>query len=204
MEFQSKLKYFHTGVDYSSVNTARSVLYTITKTENETPFEKLLLVCRFLKVVFNLRSALPRYSTTCDISLILKYINSLEPLKQCNLKYLLFRLAILLPITTGQRNQAWLYMNIVLMMFEADEVTIFIPELLKQSRIGHNLEPMVFLEYPDKKICVVSHLDQYIKKTKDFWKDQNILISFAKPHKRITTTTISRWCLTVLKNVVWT
>ena len=59
-------------------------------------------------------------------------------------------------------------MNIVLMMFEADEVTIFIPELLKQSRIGHNLEPMVFLRYPDKKICVVSHLDQYIKKTKDF------------------------------------
>ena len=168
MEFQSKLKYFHTGVDYSSVNTARSVLYTITKTENETPFGKLLLVCRFLKVVFNLRSALPRYSTTCDISLILKYINSLEPLKQCNFKYLLFRLAILLPITTGQRNQTWLYMNIVLMMFEADEVTIFIPELLKQSRIGHNLEPMVFLEYPDKKICVVSHLDQYIKKTKDF------------------------------------
>ena len=168
MEFQSKLKYFHTGVDYSSVNTARSVLYTITKTENETPFGKLLLVCRFLKVVFNLRSALPRYSTTCDISLALKYINSLEPLTQCNLKYLLFCLTIFLPITTGQRDQTLLYMTIVLMMFKADEVTIFIPELLKQSRIGHNLEPMVFLEYPDKKICVVSHLDQYIKKSKDF------------------------------------
>ena len=51
--------YFHTGVGYSSVNTARSVLSTIIKTENEIPFGELPLVCRFLKGVFNLRSALP-------------------------------------------------------------------------------------------------------------------------------------------------
>ena len=50
---------FHTGVGYSSVNTSRSVLSTIIKTENEIPFAELPLVCRFLKGVFNLRSALP-------------------------------------------------------------------------------------------------------------------------------------------------
>ena len=60
--------YFHTGVGYSSVNTARSVLSTIIKTENEIPFGELPLVCRFLKGVFNLRPALPRYSTMGCIS----------------------------------------------------------------------------------------------------------------------------------------
>ena len=57
-------EYFHTGVGYSSVNTARSVLSTIIKTENEIPFGELPLACGFLKGVFNLRPALPRYSTT--------------------------------------------------------------------------------------------------------------------------------------------
>ena len=84
-------------------------------------------------------------------------------------------------------------------MFEADKVTIFVPELLKQSRPGHHLELMVLLRYPDEKVCVVCHLGQYIEKTKDLGKDQNLLISFVKPHKRITTSTMSRWCVRVLK-----
>ena len=147
-----------------------------------------------------MRPALPRYSTTWGVSVVLKYIKSLKVLKQCDLKSLSYRVAILLCITTGQRDQTLFYMNIDLMMFEADKVTIFVPELLKQSRPGHHLDPMVLLRYPDQEICVVSHLEQYIEKTKDLRKDQNLLISFVKPHKRITTSTISRWCVTVLKN----
>ena len=92
-------------------------------------------------------------------------------------------------------------MNIDLMIFEADKVTMFVPELLKQSRPGHHPDPMELLRYPDQEICVVSHLEQYIEKTKELPKDQNLMISFVKPHKPITTSTISRWCITVLKNV---
>ena len=39
---------------------------------------------------------------------------------------------------------------------------------------GHHLEPMVILRYPDQEICVLSHLEQYIEKTKDLRKDQNL------------------------------
>ena len=92
-------------------------------------------------------------------------------------------------------------MNIDLMISEADKVTMFVPELLKQSRPGHHPDPMELLRYPDQEICVVSHLEQYIEKTKELPKDQNLMISFVKPHKPITTSTISRWCITVLKNV---
>ena len=38
-------KYFHTRAGYSSVNTARSVLSRIIKTENEIPFGEVPLVC---------------------------------------------------------------------------------------------------------------------------------------------------------------
>ena len=70
--------YFHARVGYLSVTTARFVLSTTIKTENEIPFGKLPLVCSFLKGDSNLRPALPRYSTTLDVSVVLKYIKSLQ------------------------------------------------------------------------------------------------------------------------------
>ena len=73
---------FSSGSGYSSVNTPRSVLSTTVKTENEIPFGELSLVYRLLKGVFNLRPALPRYSTTLDVSLVLKYIKSFKALNQ--------------------------------------------------------------------------------------------------------------------------
>ena len=105
------------------MNTARTISSTIVKTENEIPFGELPLVCRFLKGVFNLRLDLPRYSTTWDVSVVLKYIKSLEALNQYDLKSLSYRLAILLCITTGQRDQTLFYVNIGLMMFKGDKVT---------------------------------------------------------------------------------
>ena len=105
------------------MNTARTISSTIVKTENEIPFGELPLVCRFLKGVFNLRLDLPRNSTTWDVSVVLKYIKSLEALNQYDLKSLSYRLAILLCITTGQRDQTLFYVNIGLMMFKGDKVT---------------------------------------------------------------------------------
>ena len=57
-------------------------LFTITKTENEIPFGEFPLVCRFLKRVFNLGTARPRYSITWHLSVVLKYIKSMQALKQ--------------------------------------------------------------------------------------------------------------------------
>ena len=84
-------------------------------------------------------------------------------------------LSTLLWITTGQGDQILVNMNKDAMMFELDKVTIFVPELLKQSRSGHHLEPMVLFRHLDKEICVVSDLEQYIEKTKDLLKDQKLL-----------------------------
>ena len=121
-------EYFHTGLGYLSVNTTRSVLPIIIKTENEIPFGKLPLACKFLKV-FYLKQALPRYSTTWDVLIVLKYVKSLQGLKQCDLKSLLHRLVILLCITTGQRDQILFNMNIDFMIFEANKITIFLSHL---------------------------------------------------------------------------
>ena len=86
------------------------------------------------------------------------------------------------------------------MVFEAYKVRIFVLELMKQSRPGHLLETMVFLRYLDQEIYFVSHFEDFIEKTKNLRKDQNLLISLFKPDTRTTTSAISRWNVTVLKN----
>ena len=135
------------------------------------PVEKFPLVCKFLKGVFNLRPAFLRFSTTWDVSVVLKYMKSFQAVKQCYLKSLSYRLAIFLCIETGLRNQTLSYMSIDLMMFEADKIAIFVLELLKQLRPGHHLEPVMLLRYPDQEICVINHHELYIGKTKHLRKD---------------------------------
>ena len=184
----------------SSVNTAGSFLPTIIKTENEILFGELPIVWKFLKGVLNLRPAVPRYFTTWNVSVVLKYRKSLQALNQSDLKRLSYRLAILLCITTGQWDQTLFYASINLILFKAGKLINFIPKLLKQPRPAHHLEPIVFLRYPCQEICVISHVEEYIEKTKDLWKDQNFLLSFVKSYKCITISAIFRWCVTVLKN----
>ena len=59
-------EYFKIGVGYSSVNSARSALSSITKRIYNVPFGKSTLLCRLLKEVFNIRPALPRcYNLRC-------------------------------------------------------------------------------------------------------------------------------------------
>ena len=47
------------------------------------------------------------------------------------------------------------------MKFEIDKVTIFVPELLKQTCKRHHLEPMVLMRYSDTDICALSPLEKY-------------------------------------------
>ena len=110
-------------------------------------------------------------------------------------KTLSYRLAILLCLTTGQRDQTISYMNLDLMKFETDKVTIFVTELFKKTHPVHQLEPMTLMRYSDAKICALSHLEKYRKVTKSIRKSNKLQLSFVKPHRPISTSTLSRWCV---------
>lgn len=67
-----------------------------------------------------------------------------------------------------------------------------IPTLLKQSRPGKHLSKVTFSSYPDEVICIVRQVKLYLDKTSE--------ISFHKPHRAVSTNTISRWIKTVLSD----
>ena len=194
-------EYFKTGVGYSSVNSARSALSSIIKPVCNVPFGKSPLVCRFLKRVFNIRPALPRYVTTWHVTKVFTFIRSKPTLTNCDLKPLSHRLAILLCLTTGQRDQTIKCLNLDCIKISSDKVVLFVPETLKTTRPGHHLSPIELKTFKDSELCVAAHLKQYIKMTASFRNagTNQSLLSFVQPHKPISTSTLSRWCVTVMK-----
>ena len=102
MNFLAEL--FQPGAGYSAVDTARSALSPILMLPGNTTFGSHPHVSRLLKGVFELRSALPKYQSIWDISVVL---NMLEcwPIQNISLKHLSLKLTMLLALTTSQRVQ---------------------------------------------------------------------------------------------------
>ena len=97
-------------------------------------------------------------------------------------------------LTTGQRDQTTKCLN-------RDNVVLFVPETSKTTRPDHHLPPIELTTFKDSELCVIAHLKQYMKMTAPFRNTgtKQLLTIFVQPHKPISTTTLSRWCITVMK-----
>ena len=69
-------EYFHEGVSYSMVNTARSALSSIFPAKDGTPFGKHSLIVRLLRGMLKQKPFLPRYTVNTDVAKMLQYISN--------------------------------------------------------------------------------------------------------------------------------
>jgi integrase len=81
-----------------------------------------------------------------------------------------------------------------------NQITFEMNTLLKTSKPGKHIKPLVFKAYPvDKFLCVVTCLKQYLLKTSVVRDGNNELwLSFNKPHNPVSKDTIARWIKTVM------
>ena len=119
----------------------------------------------------------------------------------CDLKILFHRLAILSWLTTDQRDHTIKCLNLDYAKVSSYKVVLFVPETSKTTRPGHHLPPLELKTFKYSEVCVVAHLKQCIKMTASLRNtDRNqLLLSFVQPHKSISTKTLSRWCVTLIK-----
>lgn len=155
-----------------------------------------------MKGIYELRPSLPRYTATWDLSNVFNYFCKGVSVSELSLKELTLKLTFLLALLSGQRCQTIKFLSIESMELSDLKCTFVITEKVKQSRVGIHLKPVEFLPYPeDEKLCVIKHLQEYIKRTKVIRKDcQQLLLSHVKPHGPASKDTISRWCKNVLKS----
>ena len=87
-----------------------------------------------------------------------------------------------------------------------DKYVFYFNNLLKTSRPGKHLEPLIVKQYdPDAELCPFKLLTEYIRRT---WpirgNAKQLLISFQKPFNVVSTDTISRWLKTEKRNFLVT
>ena len=78
--------------------------------------------------------------------------------------------------------------------------SIVIESILEASRPGNNISVEILRFLDDPSICPVESLDAHISSPKKVKKDcDNLFISSVKPHKAVTSQTMSKWVVSVLR-----
>lgn len=159
-----------------------------------------ILINRFMRGIFNKRPSLPRYTTTWNPEVVLDMLKTWGPISELSLKLLSFKLATLALLLSGRRGQTIINISIKNIAFAGNEVRISLGDILKTSKKDLHEPELVYTAFPDKAICLVSTLREYLNRTHVIRGDEcQLFISFNKPHKKISRDTLSRWIKEVLK-----
>ena len=156
------------------------------------------MISRFMKGVFNEKPSLPRYTRTWDVRVVvLQYLKTMDI---TSLIALSCKLAMVFLLVTAQRCQTLHVIKLGDIDHSPDGIVIDISQLIKQSRPGVHLAPIVLNAYKtDESLCIVKTLNTYITRTEGLRKDDNLLISTTKPHGKISKQTVARWIKIFLK-----
>ena len=193
--------YHSSNIGYSAINTARSALSLVIESDSEK-FGSLPLVRRFMRGIFKLRPSLPKYMVTYDTYIVFEYLERIDSENpETPLKEVSYKLAMILCLLSGQRNQSIAALDINHMELTEDKCIFFIPKILKTTRPGHHLEPITLKRYQTNQyICPVTLVRLYLHRTSKLRNNATkLILSYKSPHCPVTSSTLARWCKEVLK-----
>ncbi len=177
------------------MNTARSALSSIMFSCQGDSVGNHKWVKRLMKGVFLEKPSLPRYQVTWDVSKVLDLLKTWALNDLLLLKFLTFKLVMLMGLLSGQRVQTLHLMDIRNIEFRNSVVIIRIGDLIKQSRPGFHIAEITLPAYEkDKNLCVYNTLLQYLKRTRYLRENHSkLLISYRTPFDKISKASVGRW-----------
>ena len=103
-------------------------------------------------------------------------------------------MVLLLLILGGQRVNTIVHFHVDKMVMTSESVT-FVPNcVLKHSRRSQKLGTFTYRSYPNKKLCIMNCLNEYIKRRFDVSPDiKQLIVTYGKPKRAASADTIRRW-----------
>ena len=204
--FQCSLNYildflaslFKEGYQYRSINNYRSAISAYHPLIDGVSVGKRPKICALMHGVFNKNPPQPRYSFTWDVQVVLDYIKTNWPdSESLQMKQLTFKLVMLLALASASRACALHSLDTRFMATHQDHIKFTYAKLHKGWRRGQPPPSVSFYNFQeDESLCVASTIKVYDRRTKA-WRgetgDKQLLISYVKPHRGVTSSTISRW-----------
>ncbi|XP_065902413.1 uncharacterized protein [Dysidea avara] len=158
------------------------------------------LISRLLKGIFHDRPPLPRYTSTWNVQTVLNYLEGLGENQSLPLKDLSWKLAMLLALTRPSRSADLSQLDLKRRVHKPDGVCFYPNVLAKQSRQGSQIAHFFFPSLPENPtLCPVMTLKAYEDRTKPIRDNEpRLFISFIKPYKAVTSSSVARWLKAVL------
>lgn len=182
---------------YSVLNTHKAMLLQTLPFFGNTWCSNVFLITKFMKGIFNICPALPRYRFTWDVSTVLKFLRTLYPLNKLSMKMLTLKVSALIALSCAPRAQTLVSLNLEYMKTSNNKVYFVFPNHLKTTN-KHNNYQLVLEHFHDEKLCVMHTVLFYVQCTEALRKANNLLVSYVT-YKSVTTSTVARWLREVLQ-----
>ena len=206
LEFLTSL--FKEGLQYRTINTIRSAISMTHNHIEGLPMSQHPLVSRLLRGIYNIRPPQPRYSTTWDVDVVIKYLQSLGENDTLLLKTLTQKLALLMALLMAlvgaNRVSELQALDLWYRTYRPEGVCFQLPTLSKKRKAGVPPKQFTFGAFPnDSRLCVMSCLWQYEAVTlehreSDPRNPQLLFLSYIKPHKPVTSQRLANWLKEIL------
>lgn len=189
---------FRLNKSYSVINTHKAMLLQTLPFFGNKWCKDCSLISRFMKSVFMNKPSVPRYIVTWDVSIVLRYLQTLMPLSSLSLKSLTYKTVALLALATAPRAQTLVSLNLDNMLTDQQAIVFCFTNRLKTSSIGNTFTFKVE-HYEQEALCAMHTLLYYIEQTERVRLSRQVLVSFST-HKAVTTSTVARWLKDVLSS----
>lgn len=195
LEFLTEM--YNEDKEHSTINSYRSAISTFHAKIDGVPAGQHPMVSRLMQGIFNTRPSKPRYTSVWDVEIVLDHIKNMPPSDELRLTELAGKLAMLMALTNADRASDLHLLDLNLKQAFSHGVRFQIAGLSKTRRSGPPREVTYFTFKECKAICPVATLEVYERRTADLRtteRDTNpLFIGCVKPHKPVTSSTISRW-----------
>ena len=186
-------------MSYNSVNVLRCALSSVIEPYKGITFGEHPDTIVYMKGVFNQTPRVPRYEEIWDLNVVLEFLKNVYPAKKLPLKTLTMKVATLFMVVTGQRAQTLSLLDVNNCEIEKNKILFVIPQNLKQSRAGTAAMQLSLKKYaPDPRLCIVTYLTEYMRRTREIRKSSKLFLSFKRPFEPVQKGTIAKWIKQVL------
>ena len=194
--------YFDSGMSYSSVNVARSMLSTtFGLAESSLDIGRNPLVSKLMKGIYNIKPPSPKYVSTWDPSVVLSYFDSTAG-TSFSILQLARRTATLLALNSLSRCADLASIQLPSIRFSDGDVSFSLSRPRKAQHSGPLHSLSVGAWHQNLAICPNAFLKLYIDRTAPLRNKENdalLFIGCNKPHRPVSSSTIGRWIKDQLK-----
>jgi hypothetical protein len=129
-----------------------------------------------------------------EVEPVLESLRSIYPAKLISTRQLLMKIVILLSLITGQRQEWLAALDIRNIIINKNIAKFNIGDVLKTTRPSfHQSQINVKAYVPDRRLCVITYLMEYLSRTKPYRTHTNLLLISRKPHTPAVKGTIANW-----------